>query len=737
MNQHSEEDHPKRKNRQNTYSWSTSSSCSTLLTNHDEEEDMEYNSVNLYAYYNFLQEWAIADDDKKQHMITKFICRSASHGDVHALRHTLINHTLSPFLNLDLSDDENDGLTPLIYASCFGKLDAVKCLLEAGAKVDVQDNTGWTALMWATTNGHTSIVEVLLEHSASFEAKSKNGRTIYDLVDIENDKMISAISSTQTDILKEKKRRSGSAFTIQPTLKSLDNIEGTIEKDNKKEWEEEQQQIESCKESYRSVHKFVWDRCLPDQMFVFAEDELEYILNTAITELKLPMKSKGEIYVPANILFLCARFAHYFTSRELLHRLLSNSICRMKQVIQIHENDIHALAFWTANLSQLLYYLKKDTGLVVATAEYQLELSELISESYNFLVVDSENRLAHIFEAAMLKFEPIEVEAVEFVDDWQRFFRRSRFSVSSAQRKSWSSQEMITKSLISPQSIVNLLTSILYVLQSYEVHPVIIIQAIAQLFHFLSCELFNYILSNKQYLCRSKALQIRMNMTVFEEWIRENHLPLTLSIYFDPVIQLLQVLQCVSQLTDLMDFITTTKTFHLLNPIQLKRVVLNYRYEVSETRLPEEIEKYTMQLAEDTIKSITDERRNSASIDKHRPTSVSSLGSLLHFSVSQEQQPAERLSDCSQEDAAIESTNRDCIIEKRDSKYMLPFSLPTTRNYLNWKDRQPQAPETNKISDTIYFELKQKLLAEKDDRESNIVPSIPEDWLQRLDHHSK
>ncbi|KAI8371180.1 hypothetical protein EDC96DRAFT_573254 [Choanephora cucurbitarum] len=715
------------KNRQNTFSWSTSSSCSTLLTNHDEDEDeeREHDSMHLYAYNSFLQDWTVADDDKKQHVITKFICRSASHGDIQALRHTLMNSSLSPFLNLDLSDDENDGLTPLIYASCFGKLDVVKCLLEAGAKVDVQDNTGWTALMWATTNGHTSIVQVLLAYSASSDTKSKNGRTIYDLVDLENDKMVSAI---QLNSKEEKKR-------IQ-----LSSVETTIE-DN------EQEQIESCKASFRSVHKFVWNQCLPDQMFVFAEEEMDYILNIAITELKLPMKSKGEIYVPANIIFLCARFAHYFTNRELLHQLLSSSIDKMKQVIQLHESDIHTLAFWIANLSQLLYYLKKDTGLVVATAEYQLELSELISESYNFLVIDSENRLGHIFEAAMLEFEPIEVEAVEFADDWQRFFRRSRFSVSS-QRKSWASQEMIPKALLSPQSIVNLLTSILYVLQSYEVHPVIVIQAIAQLFHFLSCEVFNYILSNKQYLARSKALQIRMNMTVFEEWIREHQLPMTLSIYFDPVIQLLQVLQCVSQLTDLMDFITTTKTFHLLNPIQLKRVVLNYRYEVSEARLPEEIEKYAMQLAEDTIKSLKEEkkkkRRTSCADKQIRPTSVSSLGSLLHFTVSQEH--GLRLLDNSlelelelelEEDSRMETDNRDCIIEKRDSKYMLPFSLPTTTNYLNWKDKQPQAPETNTLSDTIYFELKQKLLAEKDARESNMVPSIPEDWLQRLDHHTK
>ncbi|KAI8098411.1 uncharacterized protein B0P05DRAFT_521825 [Gilbertella persicaria] len=633
-----------------------------------------------------------------------------------------MNQTLRPFLNLDLADDENDGSTPLIYASCFGKLETVKFLLEVGAKVDVQDKIGWTALMWATTNGHSQIAQVLLEHSASFETKSKSGRTIYDLVDVENAKMVSTLT-IQPSVLKEKRKSLCSIKTATVEYK-----------------QEEEKELEVCRASFRSVHKFVWDECLPDQMFVFAQEEVNHILNIAITELELPMKSKAEIYVPANIIFLSARFAHYFTSRELLHQLLSSTLERMNQVIKLNENNVHTIAFWISNVSQLLFYLKKDPGLVVATAEFQLEMSELISESYNFLVMDSEKRLGRIFEPAILEFEPLEVEAVEFADDWHRFFRRSRTSVSSpsAHRKSWIAQDHI-RPILSPQSVTNLLSSILYVLHSYEVHPVIVIQAIAQLFHYLSCEIFNHILSNKRYLCRSKALQIRMNMTVLEEWVREYQLPNTLNAYFDPVIQLLQVLQCMSQLTDLMDFITTTKAFDLLNPIQLKRVVLDYHYEVSEAKLPEEIEKYTMQLAEDTFKSIQEEKKVSLSIDRNRPTSISSLGSLLHFSISQpkqQQQQQQRFS-VSQEDDMAESNNRDSITEKRDSKYMLPFSLPTTTNYSGWRDKQPQISDNSTLSDTIYLQLKQKLLAEKNAKESNIVPSIPEDWLQRLDHHTK
>jgi myosin heavy subunit len=410
------------------------------------------------------------------------------------------------------------------------------------------------------------------------------------------------------------------------------------------------------------------------------------------------------------------------------------------------------LAFWIANLSQLLYYLKKDAGLVVATAEHQLAISELISETYTLLVTDSEKRMDRILEPAMLEFEQIDgLEAVSFADDWHRFFRRGRTSTSSPSspnRRSFNStpQDLIRTSF-SPQSITSLLTSILYVLQSYDVHPVIVIQAMAQLFHFLSCEAFNRILTNKKYLCRSKALQIRMNLTVIEEWVREHHLPNNLNAYFNPVVQLVQLLQCVSQLTDLMDFISTVKSFDLLNPMQVKRLILNYRYEVNEPRLPEEIEKYTMQIAEDTLKSIQQCEGKSSieSFRNSRPNSISSLGSLL-YSMSQKR-PNNRNNRLSiqspiEDEDISEEDNGNWLVEKRDSKYMLPFSLPTTTNMVHsgWHHSQPliKEPGTTTISDTIYLELKQKMAAEREKhvRESSVIPSIPEEWLGRLDHHN-
>lgn len=66
------------------------------------------------------------------------------------------------------------GLTPLMQASVFGSLDAMKILLEAGAEVNAEDPRGGTALMYAAWD--LSRTRLLVEKGANVSATSKAGR---------------------------------------------------------------------------------------------------------------------------------------------------------------------------------------------------------------------------------------------------------------------------------------------------------------------------------------------------------------------------------------------------------------------------------------------------------------------------------------------------------------------------------------------------------------------------------
>ncbi|KAI8332012.1 DIL domain-containing protein [Chlamydoabsidia padenii] len=793
--------------------------------------------------------------------------------------------------------------------------------------------------MWATTNNHKVIVEMLLSHGASWTNRTTKGRTVLDFVDYNDQELVHILTPEATgddidqkhtfeqeqedfyqqiSIYKRRQRSStipkldldaDTSFYYQPNMPTLgDNnyeqqdlaskrqrslVESLYTKDD-----DELDELVSCEASMESLHHFVWNRCLPDQMFVFAEEDIPHILKVTVSSLKLPMKTRQEIWVPSNVLFLCARFAHYYSGRELLAGILGRAISMIATVLHKNKGDIHTTAFWMANLSQLLYYLKKDTGLVVATAEHQLEISELVSETYVLLVTDSEKRIEKILEASMLDHDLIGADPVDFADDWQRFFRRRGSSrrpssmasvattaTSSTMEQSPSmfqrTQEIYQDDLcstqqqqqqqqhhsidltcqtptspmnslssfmsstsitspsfttLSPHSITSLLSSILYVLQSYEVHPAIIMQAIAQFFHFMSCEIFNRILTNKKFMCRSKALQIRMNLSIIEDWVREQqpYLPLHLTSYFDPLIQLLQLLQCVSQLNELTTFVGTTTGFELLNPLQIRRCVLNYRYEVDEPRLPDEVEKYTIQLAQNavnnnggrisncqggnkkrqggdhnmeislsrcsTTKSRPSPMHSNPTSRRHsqvssRPTSVSSLGSLIMSrwtsnSAAEDQQQRSKDNnpdddeqkrwtddmelddDNNDPDNEDQESGRDWIEEKRDSKYMLPFSLPTSTTMIHYSSYQQhqyqqlplrldmnhqQADDddddddddrlaaNNKLhelisTESIYQEARQKkgvTEREKKAKERTVIPTIPQDWMDRLDRRQE
>lgn len=78
--------------------------------------------------------------------------------------------------------DPYGGSSPLITASLFGKPDAAKVLIEAGADVNFQNNDGSTALHTGAFFCRPEIVKLLLENGADKSLKNKFGATAYESV---------------------------------------------------------------------------------------------------------------------------------------------------------------------------------------------------------------------------------------------------------------------------------------------------------------------------------------------------------------------------------------------------------------------------------------------------------------------------------------------------------------------------------------------------------------------------
>ncbi|HOY12826.1 MAG TPA: ankyrin repeat domain-containing protein [Saprospiraceae bacterium] len=78
--------------------------------------------------------------------------------------------------------DPFGGSSPLISAAVFGKTEAAKLLLDAGADINFQNNDGSTALHTAAFFCRTDIVKLLLEKNADKTIKNSYEATPYDNV---------------------------------------------------------------------------------------------------------------------------------------------------------------------------------------------------------------------------------------------------------------------------------------------------------------------------------------------------------------------------------------------------------------------------------------------------------------------------------------------------------------------------------------------------------------------------
>lgn len=474
--------------------------------------------------------------------------------------------------------------------------------------------------------------------------------------------------------------------------------------------------------------EFIWERCVGDQMFVFQDGQLDPILDLIITHMT-PQRSPSQKPVPANLLFLMARYAHYHMTEALLDELLTTAMDRINDVVEKHQWDMTMLAFWMSNATLLLHYLKKDAGLVQATGRFQLELSELINEIFILIIRDAERRINKILESAMLDHETIPgLDDIAFQGEWKVFKSKSK-TPDLPPEKRFRPPSPKRRAQTSPRNVTSLLSSTLFVLDLYDVHSVITSQILAQLFFWLGAELFNRVMTTKRYLSRTKAMQIRMNVSALEDWARSNNRQpehyengstsstgeTTVEAarrHLSPVIQLLQWLQCFTSLgEDHESLVGTLMQLQRLSPAQLIHAVKSYRPEVGEKSLAKAHMKFLVQLQkgqESLIRTpltpvvvvaadsagttnpnnaTSPQNGSAAAAEPAKTTPSRPSTSTTHPSSSNQNQPQPQPQTNphdpdpeSPNSLSAQTRNRDQI--RIDPSLMLPFSLPTSTDML-------------------------------------------------------
>lgn len=169
-----------------------------------------------------------------------------------------------------------------------------------------------------------------------------------------------------------------------------------------------------------------------------------------------------------------------------------------------------------------------------------------------------------------------------------------------------------------PSDVTALLGAAHTLLTLYGVNPTLIVQLFSQVLSWAASEVFNRILTRKKYLCRSRAVQISMNISVIEEWAITNAgLPRGVISHFAPAKELLRWLQVsipmgadcsnlitfqsqlLSSIQEFPSLVATIQTFKSLNPLQMRRAVREYKYEKNEGKMDDECAQYLLQVQKD------------------------------------------------------------------------------------------------------------------------------------------
>ncbi|MDB5099882.1 MAG: ankra2 [Cyanobacteria bacterium RYN_339] len=92
---------------------------------------------------------------------------------------SMVKYLAESGANLNVRDEE--GYTPLTWASQHGNTRVADYLIAHGANLNPLDRGGYTPLMWACQEGHFSTVALLLEKGANPWVRNWRGQTAIDL----------------------------------------------------------------------------------------------------------------------------------------------------------------------------------------------------------------------------------------------------------------------------------------------------------------------------------------------------------------------------------------------------------------------------------------------------------------------------------------------------------------------------------------------------------------------------
>ncbi|XP_027896324.1 afadin isoform X9 [Xiphophorus couchianus] len=283
---------------------------------------------------------------------------------------------------------------------------------------------------------------------------------------------------------------------------------------------------------------------------------------------------------PTYVLYMACRYVLSPTYRpdmspsERTHKVIAivnKMVSMMEGVIQeIAEGDqkqkniAGALAFWMANASELLNFVKQDRDLSRVTLDAQDILAHLVQMAFKYLV--------HCLQADLNNYMPA------FLDDPEEH---------NPQRPKI-------------EDVLQTLTGAMSLLRRCRVNAALTIQLFSQLFHFINMWLFNKLVTDADsgLCCHYWGAILRQQLSHIESWAEKQGLELAADCHLSRIVQATTLLTMDKYSTQ--DVQNIHNTCFKLNSLQLHALMTNYRCAQDEPYIPPDLIDHVVAVAENT-----------------------------------------------------------------------------------------------------------------------------------------
>uniref|UniRef100_UPI00398EE529 afadin isoform X8 n=1 Tax=Pristiophorus japonicus TaxID=55135 RepID=UPI00398EE529 len=276
---------------------------------------------------------------------------------------------------------------------------------------------------------------------------------------------------------------------------------------------------------------------------------------------------------PTYVLYMTCRYvlsSQYrpdMSPSERTHKVIAivnKMVNMMEGVIQKQKNIAGALAFWMANASELLNFIKQDRDLSRITLDAQDVLAHLVQMAFKYLV--------HCLQSDLNNYMPAFLEDPEEANP-----QRPKID-----------------------DVLHTLTGAMSLLRRCRVNAALTIQLFSQLFHFINMWLFNKLVTEPDScLCSHYwGAIIRQQLGHIEAWAEKQGLELAADCHLSRIVQATTLLTMDKYLAE--DVSTINNTCFKLNSLQLQALLQSYHCAQDEPYIPQELIENVVALAENT-----------------------------------------------------------------------------------------------------------------------------------------